>query len=439
MSIHLKAAFCTGLLACLMACGACLAFADTPPTDAAYKDALSSPQKVAYANGQTAYFNIAVKGGHKFVQEAYVDANKDGKFQDGERAKVVGFKAYPNSQTAYFTYKSNRYYTRDVEARANKNGDFLKQTIKGSAKKTVILPKQTIKLNGGFEPGSNTKVIATGATIKGAKGKINLIKLNSASAKNPVQNVSFKGGTWRTYEKNGSTSSSTFSVVCAKNITFDSMDVNCSSQYYCMQIFGSSNVKVNNCTITASGSWKKTYLKGAIRIDSSFNGSKAADKKRGCSNITISRNKIVGNTAVSVNQWDPKRAGVYHKNIKIMNNKLTAKGSGAPAINMSNAAGFTITGNTITSASGIGIAVGNYGKKSSAYAKSTGIITKNTVKAKKRCIAPNTWAKNYKAKKLIVTGNKLASKAGKSAAAKKSELKKVAKSVTYSKNTLKRA
>lgn len=439
MSLHLKAVFCTGLLACLMACGACLAFADTPTTGDAYKDALTSPQKVAYADGQTAYFNIAMKGGHKFVQEAYVDANKDGKFESGEQAKVVGFKKFPTSQTAYFTYKGNRYYTRDVEGRANKNGDFLKQSIAGSAKKTVVLPKQTIKLNGGFEPGSNTTVIATGATIKGAKAKINLIKLNSANGKKPIQNVTFKGGTWRTYEKNGSTSSSTFSVVCAKGITFDGMNVNCSSQYYCMQIFGSSNVKIKNCTITATGSWKKTYLKGAIRIDSSFNGSKAADKKRACSNITISGNKIVGNTAVSVNQWDPKCAGVYHKNIKVTNNKLTAKGSGAPAINMSNAASFTITGNTISSASGVGIAVGNYGKKSSAYAKSTGTIANNTVKAKKRCIAPNTWAKNYKAKKLVVTGNTLASKAGKGATVKKSELKKVAKKVTFSKNTLKRA
>lgn len=441
MTLHLKAkaAFCTGLLACLMAYGACLAFADTPDADAAYKTALSNPQKIVYANGQTAYYDIAVKGGHAFVREAYVDANKDGKYQTGEKAKVVGFKAYPTSQTAYFTYKGQRYYTRDVEGRDNKNGDFLKQAVRGNAKKTVILPRQTIKLKGGFETGSNTTVIATGAQIKGTKAKINLIKLNSANGKDPIENVTFKGGTWRTYEKNGSTSSSTISLVCAKNITLDGLNANCSSQYYCMQIFGSSHVKIKNCTITASGSWKKTYLKGAIRIDSSFNQSKAADKKRPCSNIAISGNTIIGNTAISVNQWDPKHTGIYHKNIKITNNRLTSKGSGAPCLNMSNASGFTISGNTITSKSGNGINVGNYGKKSSAYAKSTGTITNNTITAKKRCIAPNTWAKNYKAKKLVVTHNKLASSAGKKATVKKSELKKVARSVTLSRNTSRRA
>ncbi|MGI6590666.1 MAG: hypothetical protein ACOX1O_03480 [Eggerthellaceae bacterium] len=430
MTIRLaKSAFCIGLLACLMACGACLAFADDSSQEAAdpaYKNMLDNPKKVVYANNQVAYYNIAKKGGHKFVQAAYVDANKDGKYQAGEKAQVVGFKAYPKSQTAYFKYKGLRYYTRDVENRDNKNGDFLKQTYKGNKTKTVILPRQVIKVKGGFEPGSNTTINATGATIKGTKKKINLIKLNSANGKKPIKNVKFKGGTWQTAEKNGSTSSSTFSVVCAKNITFDHMKVNCSSQYYCMQIFGSSHVKVTNCKITAAGSWKKTYLKGAIRIDSSFGLSKKADKKRPCTHITIANNTILGNSAISVNQWDPNYTGVYHKKITIKNNKLTAKGSGAPCINMSNAAGFTITGNTIKSKSGNGIEVGNYGKRSSAYAKSTGTISKNTIKAKKRSIAPTTWAKSVKAKKLVISHNKMKK-------VSKAQMHKIARSVTIKK------
>ena len=335
---------------------------------------------------------------------------------DGKMTKQV--MAYKDAEGNYHFNPSDK---------ANMNCNYLTQLIKGNKKKTIILPPKKIKMQGTFKPGSNTTIIAKGATIQNTKKGANAMSItpkSSSSKYDSISNIKVIGGKWRAAEKSGRKGPMFWMGFC-NHITLDGVDVNCNVEGHAIEIVACRDITIKNCKVVAIGSTKKKEIQEMIQIDISTPRTSSTAARLGksyvkgqtCRNIRIENNYVKGPIAVGIN-WEKKHLSKYHKNMKVLNNELV--GTKSAALNLGNTIGFEIKGNKVKGVKGIYVA--NYGKPPKALKKAKGIINSNIVKGKKKALKVN--AKNRKIGKLIVTGNKFYCKKGKKKAYSKKEIKK---------------
>lgn len=276
---------------------------------------------------------------------------------------------------------------------ASKNRKELNRLMAGKKKKTIVIKKgSTCKISGALRPGSNTKIVATGAKIV-VKSKGNVL---CAAPNKKIKNLTIVGGKWRSSEKNGR-KGTLFSFAFVDGLTMEGVDCNANYTGHAVEIIACSNVTVKNCNIAAIGTNVDGKMESQLQIDvatpkSAPNvaayGAKYV-KGQVCRNVYILNNTISGARAVGVNR-DSSAEGTwknsFHENIVIRGNKLEAVE--AEALVYHNVIGGEISGNTVVThatrtdkdlAYTIGIHVAMGGTPSAAMAGSTLNIFGNTV------------------------------------------------------------
>lgn len=324
---------------------------------------------------------------------------------------------------------------------------YLAKLMEDNVKKTIVLPKTTIKLNACIRLGSNKTLIAKGATIIQQDLKpiaINdnkkmgmKLKLNYKSTKN----VTIDGGTWKIKGLDKKTvATSNFRIAHAKDITFKNLKIETNYFSHAIELIACKNVKIDNCKLTAKGKKNTKSIDEVLQIDVSTKatapsvadyGSKFV-KGQICKNITVSNCTVKGGRGICTNKTETENGkyhSKHHTNIKILNN--TIYGYTYEALCLHNAAGVTVKGNKIYSKGSrsdynIGLyllSCGRFNKLS----KYTNVIEKNTIKGGRNGIYISS---DYGTKfgKITLKNNKLYAKAGKSAALKYNYCPKIKKS-----------
>lgn len=204
---------------------------------------------------------------------------------------------------------------------------------------------------------SNMKINAAGATIICEKPIAHNIpdQTNYKSA----QNIHINGGIWKS--KGEGYIGSSFKFTHAKKLKFTNMKIRSTNfNGHSIELVACKDVLIENCDISGVGkSEEQKKTEEAIQLDVAdertapflrfipfkteiadtlYNGA-------GCQNITIKKCKIVGNRGVTTNFSGYGKQDTYHKNIKILNNKIT--GLQAEAVALFNAASATVKDNRI--------------------------------------------------------------------------------------------
>lgn len=332
----------------------------------------------------------------------------------------------------------------------NLNYKALTYLITGNKQKTIIIPSgASIYINGPLKPGSNTTIIAQGATIT-VKKKSNAI---FTEPNRKITNLSIIGGTWRSADAGGRTGS-LFVFAHASNVMMDGVDCNANYKGHTIEIIACSNVTIQNCVVSAIGSCPAKCLEEQIQVDIATKKTapkiasygKKYVKGQTCKNIYILNNQVSGARAVGVNWTSSEKGkwrGKYHKNIVISGNTLTS--STSEGLAYFNVIGGKITNNTIityakrkdsNSSYTIGVHVAVFGKAPKSLAKSKLEISNNTIKGRRNGIYLKGYFNKKETKclaklgKVYVKNNQIYCKKGKKNSVKqtKKSCKKLKKS-----------
>lgn len=297
---------------------------------------------------------------------------------------------------------------------------------------------------------SDMEIDATGATIICEKPIAFNIpeKVNYEAA----EHIYITGGTWMS-EGEGYQGSS-FKFTHAKNLKFKNMKIRSANfKGHSIELVACKDVVIENCDISGVGeSLNADMREEAVQLDIAdertapflrgipFMTEIADDlyTGAGCQNVTIKKCKIVGNRGVTTNYSPNGERDTYHKNIKLLNNKIT--GLQAEAVVLFNVASATIKGNRIeTKKKGYGDAY-TVGLHLAAFStrkeltKGKFTISKNTIYGGRQAIMMYSHSGiRFGATK--IENNKLFCKAGEDAAihAKDASIQKV----TLKKNKIK--
>lgn len=200
--------------------------------------------------------------------------------------------------------------------------------------KTIVIPAgATVELENIFHIGSNTTIIADGATLvmkEAGKGVIN----NRPDAVNykALENVRIQGGTWKT--DNQSRSYSVMRFAHGNNLTIENATVIANYESHAIELIAMKNVVVRNCKLRMQGNKKKNSVEEALQIDIASPKTAPGLVQFGaryvqgqtCKNIQILNNEIEGSRGVCANyagQEGKKYKNKFHDNITIIGNKMT--------------------------------------------------------------------------------------------------------------------
>ncbi len=242
---------------------------------------------------------------------------------------------------------------------AVKDRQALNELLGGDEKKTLVIPSgKTVKIDALIRIGSNTTIIATGATIvQTTAGKGLISHYVDGSNYNAIKNVTINGGTWKNSKNTGEYTAMRF--VHGYNITVKNATVNCNYQSHSLEFIACKKVVVSKCTLKASNNKTKssTSVEEALQIDIatpktapgvySETGKKKYVNGQICQDITIKNSTISGSRGICSNyaSQETKFQNKYHKNITITGCKIT--GTSAEAVALFNAVGVTLKNNTI--------------------------------------------------------------------------------------------
>lgn len=274
------------------------------------------------------------------------------------------------------------------------NSSTLNTLCSGDQAKTIVIPSgSTVKLTNVVYLGSNTTIIADGATIvMTSKDKGILSNKPDAVNYRSLVNVKIRGGTWKITDKKEACSVMAFSH--GSNLTIDNVTILSNYQSHAIELIAMKNTTVKNSTLKVRGKKSKNSVEDAIQIDV------AAPK-----------------TAPVVAQYGKKYVkGQTCKNIKVLNN--TIEGSRGVCANYSPADGaeyknkfhenITIKGNTIIGYSAEGCTLYN---TLNAVVKNNVIITNSTRRNESYSVGLNITiqgkapAKKLNKSKVTVSGN----------------------------------
>ena len=275
------------------------------------------------------------------------------------------------------------------------NSNALEALCSGNEEKTIVIPAgSTVELINVVHPGSNTTIIADGATIimnEGGKG----ILANRPTATNykSIQNVRIQGGIWQL--RNGTDSCSVFRFSHGNNLVIDGVTIISNYESHAIALVAMKNATVQNSTLKVQGNKNNNSIEEALQIDIATPKSAPALVQYGsqyvkgqtCKNIKVLNNVIEGSRGLGVN-FDGatgKYMNKFHDNITIIGNTMTGyTAEGCVVYNTLNA---VIQNNTITSHStrktksysvGLNITIqGKAPKKKIKKAKV--VVTNNTI------------------------------------------------------------
>ncbi|MCH5304218.1 MAG: hypothetical protein J1E41_05085 [Ruminococcus sp.] len=317
-------------------------------------------------------------------------------------------------------------------------GNDLYYLLSGDKKKTIVLPKKTIKIERVLYPGNNTTLIATGATIIQNDKNKNLV-INDCDKTNykSLKNVTIKGGKWKI--KGNATNTrptSTFRFAHASNITLQKCTIDTNYRSHAVELIACKNVTVDGCKLMASGKTNSTSLEEALQIDIASKATapscvaygKKYVKGQTCQNITVKNCTIRGSRGVCANRTDTEKGKwlkKHHKNITLTGNTITGMTSEAVALH--NTAGIKVKNNKITSKGKrtntvytIGLNIASFGN-TTAIAKKKVTISGNTIKGGRQAIQVVTYKNttsgvygSHKFGTVTIKKNKLYAKSGKS-------------------------
>jgi hypothetical protein len=334
--------------------------------------------------------------------------------ENGERYIRASYKA--SRIIGEYQDDGSILFIKQEDAHANANA--LKELIADNRKKTIVLPKETVEIDQTLVIGSNTTLIATGATVLETKEKAILLE------DEPVKNVTIKGGKWLidTIEKGNLFENTSIRFLHASNVTLDKLYVNTCYIGHALELVACKNCAVTNSKFLAIGKTKAKSLEEAVQIDIATPQTSPSAKEllgdsyvkgQTCKNITVKNCEIRGSRGISTNKTDTdggKWLSKHHSNITIENCKVTGTTSEAMALH--NALNVTVKNCTVNSKDkrikttySIGINVASFGN-CDGKTKSTVLISGNKVDAGRQGIYVGSYNSKKKFKSVTIKNNK---------------------------------
>ena len=327
---------------------------------------------------------------------ASVSAHQAGETVMGGWNRVAG--TYNDKGQIVMNVCTEDYKTKggDVIRYAHVNSNALSALCSGNEKKTIVIPSgSTVELINGIHPGSNTTIIADGATlVMNEKGKGILASRPTATGYKSIQNVRIQGGTWKLTDEEGSCSVIRFSH--GSNVVIDGVTIVSNYESHAIELIAMKNTTVQNSTLKVQGKANKNSLEEALQIDIATPktapplvqyGAKYV-KGQTCKNIKILNNTIEGSRGLCVN-FDGgdgrKYVNKFHDKITIIGNTMT--GYSAEGCVIYNTLNAVVKNNTITSHStrktksySVGLNITVQGKAAKKQMKKAKIaVTNNTI------------------------------------------------------------
>lgn len=293
-----------------------------------------------------------------------------------------------------------------------------------------LVSGQTYYLDTAIRIRSNETIDAAGATLVGEK----IMIMNSTDSKSTgyktAVNVTIRGGIWKNKQSSGY-KKTMIQFAHSSGIKLQNLKVYTNYRGHGIELIGCKNVDIENCTLKAVGSCPSKCLEEQLQIDLATPktapgicknwGSKYCNGLP-CADITVESCTISGARALCANYASResryRKGKNFHKNIKIINCKLTGKSSEACAL--FNTISATVKGNKIVTKApksrgsySIGLDIAMFGKAPKSASKSRIYITKNTIKGGRQAI----WIYSHSSSKygkVTIKSNKLYCKNGKS-------------------------
>lgn len=292
--------------------------------------------------------------------------------------------------------------TEDIQSRsgvityAHVNSNALDALCGGDEQKTIVIPSgSVVELENVVHLGSNTTIIADGATLimtQSGKGVLNNIP--RVANYNSIENVRIQGGTWKGTSETGG--GSTIRLNHGRNIIIENAVVSANYESHAIELIAMENVTVRNCQLEVYGRKNKNSVEEALQIDIASPKTAPALVPYGsqyvqgqtCNNIFILNNKIEGSRGLCANfagSEGKKYKNKYHGSITVIGNTMTGySAEGCVIYNTKNA---VVKDNIITTYStrkkksySVGLNITLQGKASKKSMKKSKItVTGNTV------------------------------------------------------------
>lgn len=235
--------------------------------------------------------------------------------------------------------------------------------LNNDEKKTLVIPKGTIvKVQQVLDIGSNTTIIAEGATIIQTTDGRGLIQHATKGFKyNAIENVTIIGGTWKSEVNTKAHSMMRFAH--GKNITLENLTIETNYQSHGVAFVACKDVVVDNCDIIAKNdkTKKSDSVEEALQIDVATpltapgiyreTGDKAYVNGQICQNVVVKNSTIYGSRGVCTNFAGKEKQfhNKFHKNITITGCTIT--GTSSEGLALLNSIKCTVKNNTIKSLS----------------------------------------------------------------------------------------
>lgn len=239
---------------------------------------------------------------------------------------------------------------------------------------------------------SNQSITATGATVITQNGAVR--NTPTAVNYNSISNFTLDGGTWKNSSSEGF-KKSMIQFSHGKNIAIRNATVECNYQGHAVEIIACKKVTVEGCKLLGVGKVVKNSCEEQLQIDIATPktaptlaeyGSKFVNGQT-CQNITVKNNTVRGSRGICANyaSTEKKYINKFHKNIKIIGNKVISKT--AESVALFNVIGATVKNNKLTNNSkrigtaySVGLHITMFAKAPASIKKAKYNVTNNTIK-----------------------------------------------------------
>ena len=274
------------------------------------------------------------------------------------------------------------------------NSSTLNTLCGGDQAKTVVIPSGSrVELANVVYLGSNTTIIADGATIVMTSEDKGILSNKPADVNyRAISNVRIQGGIWQITDLKNACSVMAFSH--GTNLVIEGATILSNYQSHAIELIAMKDTTVRGCDLKAQGKVKKKSVEEALQIDVAAPktapvlvqyGKKFVNGQT-CKNIKVLNNTIEGSRGVCANfagADGTKYKNKFHENIVIKGNTLT--GQSAEGCVLYNTLSAVVKNNTITT---------NSSRKSQSYSVGLNITIQGKASGKKTGKSKVTIAKN---------------------------------------------
>ncbi|MEG0291409.1 MAG: hypothetical protein RR495_01365 [Anaerovoracaceae bacterium] len=336
-----------------------------------------------------------------------------------------------------FAYGDDNTFEFDPSSSAVMNGRILSNYLENDEPKTIIIkPGSTLPIERVLWINDNTKFIAKDVTIIQTNKAKPIFQNNCDNGEyNSIKNVEIIGGTYKV--AGNVLKPSVFRFAHGNDILIKDATIETNYQSHGISFIAVKNSTIDGCKVIASNNSTKNSksLEEAVQLDIATQKTAPSIAEYGseyvkgqtCENITIKNSTISGSRGLCANKTD-SHLNNFHKNIKVINNKIV--GTSAEAAALHNVVGITATNNTITTINkrykepySIGLNIASFGK-ASYTSKYKNTISNNTIKGGRQGLFIFAY-KGSSYGETVVTNNKLYSKVSKSNAKSVRTCKKI--------------